>query len=241
MNGLENISNKILTEAEEQARSILAEAERQAAELAAQTAEQAERELAAGRRSIEARREDLAEKARLAASLEHRRLLATTRQQMIGQVFSEALDRLTHLPAEEYRRLLISLTEQAIADGEGGELLLNEHDRAAHGEAIVSEINARLLDGKVSRVTNTVQGVVDTVRRGTLPTIGAIKESMKTAAEDLSQGKRISLADDCAPILGGVVIRRGKIELNCAIEVTVRMLSESMAFEVSDLLFPKGA
>ena len=142
MNGLDNISNKILAEAEDQAKEILAGAERQAAEIADKTEADAARELAEGRRAIEARRADLAEKARLAASLEHRRLLATTRQELIGQVFSTALDRLIHLPAEEYRRLLILLAEQALADGEGGELLFNERDRAAHGDAVVSAINA---------------------------------------------------------------------------------------------------
>lgn len=241
MNGLDNISNKILAEAEDQAKEILAGAERQAAEIAEKSEADAARELAEGRRAIEARRADLAEKARLAASLEHRRLLATTRQELIGQVFSTALDRLIHLPAEEYRRLLILLAEQALADGEGGELLFNERDRAAHGDAVVSAINAKLVSGKVSQVTGSVQGVVETVRRGGLPTIDSLKQSVKSAAEGLSQGRLVALAEDCAPIPGGVVVRRGKIELNCALDVSVRMLAESMAFEVSALLFPEGA
>ncbi len=241
MNGLENISNKILAEAAEQAKSILAEAENQAAALTAETEKQAVQELEAGRRTIEARRADMAEKTKLTASLEHRRLLATARQELIGQVFATALDRLVKLPAEDYRRLLLHLAEQALADGEGGELLLNERDRAAHGEAVVSAINTRLVGSKVSQVTGSVQGVVDTMRRGELPSLDSIRASVKTAAEGLSQGKRITLADDCTPIVGGVVIRRGRIELNCALDVTVRMLSESMAFEVSELLFPEGA
>lgn len=241
MNGLDNISNKILAEAADQAKEILAGAERQAAEIAEKSEADAARELAEGRRAIEARRADLAEKARLAASLEHRRLLATTRQELIGQVFSTALDRLIHLPAEEYRRLLILLAEQALADGEGGELLFNERDRAAHGDAVVSAINAKLVSGKVSQVTGSVQGVVETVRRGGLPTIDSLKQSVKSAAEGLSQGRLVALAEDCAPIPGGVVVRRGKIELNCALDVSVRMLAESMAFEVSALLFPEGA
>ncbi|MBC8576437.1 V-type ATP synthase subunit E [Yanshouia hominis] len=243
MNGLDNISNKILSEAAEQAKEILADAERQAAEIAEKSEADAARELAEGRRAIEARRADLAEKARLAASLEHRRLLATTRQELIGQAFSTALDRLIHLPAEEYRRLLILLAEQALADGEGGELLFNERDRAAHGDAVVSAINAKLVSGKVSQVTGSVQGVMETVRRGGLPTIDSLKQSVKSAAEGLSQGRLglVTLAEDCAPIPGGVVVRRGKIELNCALDVSVRMLAESMAFEVSALLFPEGA
>ena len=240
MNGLDNISNKILEEAREQANAILADADRQAAEIKAKAAEDAQRELEEGRRAIEARRADLAEKARLSASLEHRRLLANARQEMIGQAFSAALDRLIHLPDEQYRHLLVSLAEQALADGEGGELLFNERDRAAHGEAVVSALNAKTLSGKITQVSGSVQEVVDTVRRGSLPTLGTIRESFRSAADGLSAGKLVSLSDDCAAIPGGVVIRRGKIELNCSLDVSVRMLSESMSFMVSQLLFPEG-
>ncbi len=50
----------------------------------------------------------------------------------------------------------------------------------------------------------------------------------------------ITAADDLVPIVGGLVVRRGKIELNCALDVIVRMLSEQAAFEVSNALFGKG-
>ena len=46
MNGLDNISNKILAEAEDQAKEILAGAERQAAEIAEKSEADAARELA---------------------------------------------------------------------------------------------------------------------------------------------------------------------------------------------------
>ncbi|MEG1972845.1 MAG: V-type ATP synthase subunit E [Oscillospiraceae bacterium] len=58
---------------------------------------------------------------------------------------------------------------------------------------------------------------------------------------DATSGKLVTLSKDTANILGGVVIRRGKIELNCDIGVTIRILSEEMAAEVSEKLFPKGA
>jgi V/A-type H+-transporting ATPase subunit E len=53
-------------------------------------------------------------------------------------------------------------------------------------------------------------------------------------------GAEVTLSADTAPIVGGLVIRRGKIELNCALDVIVRMLSEQAAFEVSNALFGKG-
>lgn len=55
------------------------------------------------------------------------------------------------------------------------------------------------------------------------------------------KGTPLTLASDAAPIVGGVVVRRGRIELNCALDVIVRMLSEDSAFYVSNALFGKGA
>jgi vacuolar-type H+-ATPase subunit E/Vma4 len=49
--------------------------------------------------------------------------------------------------------------------------------------------------------------------------------------------KGVTLAPDSANITGGVIIRRNSIELNCALDVIVRMLSEETAFEVSSALF----
>ena len=55
------------------------------------------------------------------------------------------------------------------------------------------------------------------------------------------KGEKLSLAGDAADIRGGVVIRRGKIEINCALEVIVRMLQEEISGQVAACLFGKGA
>ncbi len=52
--------------------------------------------------------------------------------------------------------------------------------------------------------------------------------------------KGLVLSKETAPIKGGLIIKRGNIELNCALEVLVRILEEEMAPEVSKALFGEG-
>ena len=51
----------------------------------------------------------------------------------------------------------------------------------------------------------------------------------------------LTLAADCAPIRGGVVIRRARVELNCALEILVRMQADECAGQVAHTLFREGA
>lgn len=51
----------------------------------------------------------------------------------------------------------------------------------------------------------------------------------------------LTLSKDTAPIRGGVIVRRGSLELNCALEILVRMQAEEFAGEVARTLFPEGA
>ncbi len=194
MNGLTNISNKILDDAKQKAGVIIAEAEQSAAKILADSQKRAEAERAAALKDSAARSADVLEKARLVSELEGKKLISNARQQMITRTFQTALERLLALPQDEYRRLLLKLANDVLADGKGGEVLLNARDRAAHGQAI-----AEALAGKAT------------------------------------------LAADDAPIVGGLIIRRGKIEYNCALDVLVRMVSEKAAPEVSSALFPEGA
>ena len=177
MNGINIISDRIMSEAKEKAAQITAEADSTAA---VESAKQ---------RSV-----DIEEKARLSAELERKKMLSNVKQEMIKQAFDVALKRLVSLPQDKYRALLLSLIEKAVADGKGGELLLNKNDLASHGEALAGELNSRGVKG-------------------------------------------VTLAKDTVDISGGVIIRRGSIELNSALDVIVRMLSQEAALEVSNALF----
>ncbi len=194
MNGLSNISNKILADAKQKADAQIAEAQESAAKILADTQKRAGAEAAAVLKDSAARCADVAEKARLVTELEGKKLLSNARQQMITLTFEKALERLLTLPEADYCKLLIKLANDVLSDGKGGEVLLNAKDHAAHGQALAEAVSGRA-----------------------------------------------TLAADSAPIVGGLIVRRGKIEYNCALDVLVRMVSEKVAPEVSSALFPEGA
>ena len=199
MNGIENISKRILSEARDKAEQIIKEAEAVCAKLEAEAMEKAGREEAELAKTGKARVEDIAEKAKLNAGIETRKIIAGKKQQLIGEAFEKALKRLLDLPRDEYAALLASLAAKACGDGEAGELLLNKKDLA--------EVGPKVLDGANRAIGKNL----------------------------------LTLAGDAAPILGGVVVRRGKIEINCSFEVIVRMLQEDISGEVAALLFDRGA
>ena len=197
MNGIEKISEAILTDAKKRADAVLAEAEASALGIRKDAQTRIARDTAAALSSSKLRAADIEEKSRLASGLERKKMLQGERQNLIGEAFDKALDALVNLPDDRYRALLVKLAKDALSDGLGGELLLNKRDLAKHGEAVQKAIQSEV-------------------------------------------GAEVTLSADTAPIVGGLVIRRGKIELNCALDVIVRMLSEQAAFEVSNALFGKG-
>ena len=73
------------------------------------------------------------------------------------------------------------------------------------------------------------------------------KDRARVGAQVLAQaqkalpGAKLTLAEDCARIRGGVVVRRGAVELNCALETLVRMQAEQCAGQVARTLFREGA
>lgn len=159
MNGLKNISDKILSDAKLTAESIIADANKSAADIAADAKARAAADIAAAEKAAAAKCADIEEKAKLASQLDGKKLVANERQKMLSQVFSTVLERLCALPEKEYRALLTKLASEVLADGEGGELLMNKRDAKAHGSSLkdtfkgitVSEENPDIAGGLIIR------------------------------------------------------------------------------------------
>ncbi len=199
MNGIENISNRILDEAKEKARLILEEAGREAQRIEADGRAKADAELDIIRKAGSAKVADIEEKARLNSAMETRKIISAEKQALIQSAFDKALEHLLALPQDEYVELLAKLAANACADGQPGELLLSARDLAACGESVLK------------------------------------------SAKKLAPNTDLTLSSDTAAIRGGLVIRRGKVEINCALEVSIRMLQEEISGEVATCLFGKGA
>ena len=67
---------------------------------------------------------------------------------------------------------------------------------------------------------------------------GGILTKVVTGANALLQGTAmLTLAADTAEIQGGLILRDGQVEVNCAFETQLRLLRESLAGQVAKILF----
>ena len=117
MEGIEKITAKIAQDAQDEVRRVREEAQAQAQAILAQAQAQADQErdaiLTRGRRAADERLERLSS----AAGMERRKLELAARQEVLGEAFDLALEKLCALPEEEYVALLTQLVLKASSTG----------------------------------------------------------------------------------------------------------------------------
>ena len=68
--------------------------------------------------------------------------------------------------------------------------------------------------------------------------VGAALSAAVTGANALLQGTAmLTLAQETRDMAGGLTLRDGSVEVNCAFETQLRVLREEMAAEVAGILF----
>ena len=219
MTGLDKIIDRILSDAKARAREILetAGAEcRAMAEDYATRAEQIRHEIAS---EAETRGEAIVARARSAVAMERRTLLAQTKAALVDEAFEGAKAEVRDTDFGKYRELLIALlagalVEEAesadralefgdeVADFEYYEVLFNEADRAAYGNA-----------------------VVEGAKRACRAKIGA------------ARAEKVHLADDTADIDGGLVLRCGRMDINCSLTSLLTENRRATEARVNHILF----
>ena len=140
MNGIEKILDKLRAESQAEAEAILAKAKAEADAITARFAKQAEQEKAAamekGKKSAEERQDRLIR----AAEMESKKTILGAKQAVLDRAFSQAREKLLHLPRENYVSLLASLAAGSAGSGEEA-VVLNAKDRKELGEQVVAEAN----------------------------------------------------------------------------------------------------
>ena len=137
------------------------------------------------------------------------------------------MKKLLSLPEEEYVDLLARLAVRSASTGRE-EILLNSRDREAVGAKVVARANQILAQGVAPDLPEELKA----------SKAGQIIEKVVTGASALLQGTAmLSLARETRPIAGGLVLRDGNVEVNCAFETLLRLLREEMAAQVAGVLF----
>lgn len=115
---LADIRRKIEDEAALKAETLLKEAKEQAGRIRSDAEAEIERSRAQYAAQLEAEAPEVARRAAIMADLDVRRLLLGARQELIGQSFDGALDRLLSLGREPYLAFMEKLLDQAVNTGD---------------------------------------------------------------------------------------------------------------------------
>lgn len=129
----ENTVNKILQEAKKQAETIINKAQIQATEKAELVRKKAIN--------------DSLEKVRIAnsmAELEMRKSTLLTKQDIIDEVFSKVLDKLSSLDSAEYEKLIFNMLLNATETGDE-EVVLSSNRKSKISEGFINSVNQSLV------------------------------------------------------------------------------------------------
>lgn len=227
MNGIEKITARIETDMKAEVEEILKSAEAKAAEIRAdyeaQAKAQAEAAAAAGREAAERQKERLESAAKMDAKKE----LLAAKQACLDEAFEAARKKLLSLSEDEYVELLAKLAVKAAKTGRE-ELIFNARDKARVGAKVVSKANALLAAAVAPELPAEVKD----------SKVGGIIAKVVNGANALMQGTAmLTLADETREMEGGVTLRDGNVEINCAFETQLRVLRNNMAAEIAAILF----
>lgn len=143
MDGIERITDRIAEDVRQETAQIEAQAEKDAANIMARYEAQAAKEsaeiVARGQKNADERVERLGSVARLEA----KKVILAAKQEMVGEAFTLALEKLCNLPEGEYIALLSKLAAGASKTGRE-QVILSQKDRTRFGKQVVTRANELL-------------------------------------------------------------------------------------------------
>ena len=222
MTGLSKITDKILDEARRDAAAKLAEADAEVARISAEYAEKANNITAAANAAAKGEAAEIALRARSGEKTLKKNALLETQSEMIDRAFVVARKEVAELDGEARLDLLTGLLCAC---------LWSEYDAEKQREAIYGEdekdepfiyevlLNQRDRDKLGARLMDNFKRRIVGKDMGDLP-------------------ERVRLSSDTADIEGGLVLRRGSVEINNSVEAIFSYLRPRLEAEVSKILFP---
>ncbi len=229
MNGIEKITARIETDTKAEVGRILREAEEKAAGLRTEYQGKADAEAkAAAEAGREAARRQ-AERLESAARMEAKKQMLAAKQACLDEAFNRAKKQLLKLPDDQYADLLARMAVRAAKTGRE-EILLNAKDRKRVGEQVTAKANALLAEAAAPEAASKAAA-----KGGKA---GKLLSKAVTGASALIQGTAmLTLAGETREMEGGLTLRDGNVEVNCAFETELRVLREEMTAEVAAILF----
>ena len=227
MNGIDKITSRIETDARAEAEAILREGEASAARIRKEYEDQAAAQSSAAEAAGRQAAEDQYERLVSAARMDGKKLLLETKQQCLDEAFAAARQRLLDLDDEAYADLLSRVAAKAAKTGRE-EIILNDRDRRRVGDKVVAKANALLAKSVAPSLPQELKE----------SKAGSVIAKVVTGANALLQGTAmLTLSEETGDMEGGLILRDGNVEVNCAFETQLRVLRETMAADIAAILF----
>ena len=227
MDGIEKITARIQEDADREIAAMNTQTEVQIRALQAQAQAQADREraelLSRGERAASERLERL----KSAAQMERRKLELAAKQEVLGEAFDLALEKLCSLPEEEYIQLLTALLLQATTTGRE-QVIFSQKDRSRVGKAVVVAANEAMVKEVAPELPDAL----------TDSKVGAFLGKMvNSATAQITGTGLLTLSEETRPIRGGFILADGPVEVNCSFEAMLRLQREKLEKPAAELLF----
>lgn len=227
MNGIEKITARIETDMKAEVEAILKDAQTKAAALRAEYEDKAKKETAVAAEEGRVAAARYLERQESAAKMDAKKEMLAAKQACLDEAFEAARKKLLSLPEDEYVELLTKLVVKAAKTGRE-ELIFNARDKERVGAKVVSKANAMLAEAVAPELPGEVKG----------SKVGNIIAKVVNGASALMQGTAmLTLSDETREMEGGVMLRDGNVEVNCAFETQLRVLRNNMAAEIAAILF----
>ena len=197
MNGIERLSQRLIDDAQAKIAEIDAETAEKCEAILDDVRRQAKEAYDARMQEGAAERETRMQRLGSTAEMEAKKSILAFKQEMIGRVFDNAVEKLVSMPREQYVQFLAGLAAKAATQGTE-ELVFNERDAAAVGKDTVKAANA-LLKEKGRRAHLTLSEKTRDIPGGLIVRQGNIE--VNCSVDTLVQMNRSELATQVAGIL----------------------------------------
>lgn len=198
---LENIVEKILSEARDTVQVIDGKAEENIEKLRARLDAEERKLTEDAKKRAEAEAEEIVSRRTSSALLEGRKRVLGAKESILNEVFAEAKMKLLGLPDDEYLKLL---TDLAVA-------------YCTYGDEVVM-----LSPSDKKRLSKKLKGWTT---------------SINTALKGKKLPGKIGVSDETRDIEGGIILSRGRTEINLSLDVLLGELRYEMEGRLTEILF----
>lgn len=227
MNGIEKITARIESDTKAEVAAILREGEAKAAAIRADYEAKAKAEAKAAEETGRQAAQRQAQRLEGAANMDAKKMLLAAKQSCLDEAFARAQKELVSLPEDKYADLLAAMAVKAAKTGRE-EIILSPRDHDRVGAQVVAKANAMLAKNAAPELPGEVKA----------SKAGNLIAKVVTGASALLQGTAmLTLSDETRDMEGGLTLKDGNVEVNCAFETQLRVLRENMAAEVAAILF----